>query len=160
MHGREHPLAKGSSPAEDAPLNPSSSHSAAFILGTLALGAVTYIGSGYVNSAINSLLAPPAAPESSGTLSHTANTVVNLGYASYRGLLNESVPDVVSWLGVPYAQPPRRFQAAHPLDETPREHEITDLFDYPSFCVQGWAPWASRKWSALSWAWGGFNLKP
>jgi hypothetical protein len=77
------------------------------------------------------------------------DTVVNLGYASYQGLLNDTVPDVISWLGVPYAQPPRRFRAAQPLDETPREHKVTDLFEYPEPCVQGWAPEAGCEYEYL-----------
>ncbi|CAE6436602.1 unnamed protein product [Rhizoctonia solani] len=133
--GREYPLAKGSPAVENAPRNPPPSHSAGILLGALALGALSYIGSGYINSTIDSVLTPPIqAP------ALPPNTVVNLGYASYRGLLNDSVPDVVSWLGVPYAQPPRRFRAARPLDETPQEHNVTDLFKYPQPCVQGWTP--------------------
>ncbi|CAE6492258.1 unnamed protein product [Rhizoctonia solani] len=75
--------------------------------------------------------------------SDATNTVVDLGYASYRGLLNETVPDVVSWLGVRYAQPPRRFRAPVPLNETPRVHNITDAQVYPPFCIQGYSSWVS-----------------
>jgi hypothetical protein len=77
---------------------------------------------------------------------NTTNTVVNLGYVSYRGLLNETVPDVVSWLGVRYAQPPRRFRAPLPLDETPRTHNITNAQEYPPFCIQGYSSWVGRKY--------------
>ncbi|CAE6372247.1 unnamed protein product [Rhizoctonia solani] len=72
---------------------------------------------------------------------NATNTVVDLGYASYRGLLNETVPDVVSWLGVRYAQPPRRFRAPLPLDESPRAHNITNAQEYPPFCIQGYSSW-------------------
>lgn len=133
---RNHPLAKGTSQAEDAPRDPPKSHSAAILFGALAIGALSYVGSRYLNSAISPLFAPPA----SQGVSPVTNEIVNLGYASYRGLLNDSVPDVISWLGVPYARPPHRFRAAHPLDESPRAHQITDLFEYPQFCVQSWAP--------------------
>ncbi|EUC61248.1 carboxylesterase [Rhizoctonia solani AG-3 Rhs1AP] len=75
--------------------------------------------------------------------SNATNTVVDLGYASYRGLLNETVPDVVSWLGVRYARPPRRFRAPLPLNETPRPHNITNAQEYPPFCIQGYSSWVS-----------------
>jgi hypothetical protein len=138
-YSRDHPLAKGSSGVETAPRNPPTSHSAAFIVGTLGLAAFSYFASGYVNNIVTPLLVPLARE----IHVHPARTdpVVNLGYASYRGLLNESVPNVVSWLGVPYALPPRRFRAPQALDETPREHEIQDTQEYPPFCVQGWSPW-------------------
>ncbi|KAF8688441.1 type-B carboxylesterase lipase family, partial [Rhizoctonia solani] len=71
----------------------------------------------------------------------TTNTIINLGHASYRGLLNETVPNVISWLGIPYAQPPRRFRAPLPLDETPRAHNITDAQQFPPFCIQGYSSW-------------------
>lgn len=76
------------------------------------------------------------------TASNATDPVVNLGFASYRGLLNDTVPDVVSWLGVRYAKPPRRFRAPILVDETPRAHNVTDATVYPPFCVQGWSPWA------------------
>ncbi|KDN46562.1 hypothetical protein RSAG8_04215, partial [Rhizoctonia solani AG-8 WAC10335] len=138
---RDHPLAKGAPAVEEVPANPPPSHTAAVALAALAIGAIAYVSAGFINSGIDKLLVPPIAATDS--LSHSSNDVVNLGYASYRGLWNETVPGVISWLGVPYAQPPRRFRAAQPLDETPREHNVTDLVQYPPFCVQGWAPWAS-----------------
>lgn len=146
MSERDHPLAKGTPLVEKVLRDPPPSHSVAFLLGTLAFGAISYIGSGYINSVLDSLLSSPTTQVLHSELLHTKNAVVNLGYASYKGLLNDSVPDVISWLGVPYAQPPRRFRAAHPLDETPRDHEIADQHTYPPFCVQGWAPWTSRKY--------------
>ncbi|CEL59029.1 hypothetical protein RSOLAG1IB_09027 [Rhizoctonia solani AG-1 IB] len=141
---RDHPLAKGGSVFEDAPANPPPSHTAAIALATLALGAVAYASAGFINSGIDKLLSPPAIPVTD-VLPLPSNTIVDLGYASYRGLNNETVPGVISWLGVPYAQPPRRFRAPRPLDETPREHNVTDLTKYPPFCVQGWAPWVSAE---------------
>ncbi|KAH7337706.1 Alpha/Beta hydrolase protein [Rhizoctonia solani] len=134
--GREHPLAKGSPAVENAPTNPPASHSAGILLSALALGILSYVSGGYINSTVDSLFAPSQVL----TASLPSNNVVDLGYASYRGLLNDTVPDVVSWLGVPYAQPPRRFRAARPLDETAREHNVTELFEYPLPCIQGWAP--------------------
>ncbi|KAG8729560.1 hypothetical protein FRC11_008479 [Ceratobasidium sp. 423] len=137
---RDHPLAKGTPGVEEAPPNPPPSHTAAIALTALALGALAYASAGFINSGIDKLLGPPAT--ATDLPPPTSNGVVNLGYASYRGLWNETVPSVISWLGVPYAQPPRRFRAAQPLDETPQEHNVTDLVQYPPFCVQGWAPWA------------------
>ncbi|CEL59028.1 hypothetical protein RSOLAG1IB_09026 [Rhizoctonia solani AG-1 IB] len=134
---REYPLAKGSSIVESDPKNPPASHSVLFLLGALTLGFASYLGRNHFSSTVDSLFVH--SPTQVSTLS-SPDTVVNLGYASYQGLLNDTVPDVISWLGVPYAQPPRRFRAAQPLDETPREHNVTDLFEYPEPCVQGWAP--------------------
>ncbi|KAF8717272.1 type-B carboxylesterase lipase family, partial [Rhizoctonia solani] len=142
--GRDHPLAKGGSLFEETPTNPPPSHTAAIFLAALALGAAAYASAGFINSGIDRLLSSPVIPIAD-VPSHTSNNIVNLGYASYRGLRNETVPSVVSWLGVPYAQPPRRFRAAQPLDETPREHNLKDLVQYPPFCVQGWAPWAGAE---------------
>ncbi|QRW25824.1 carbohydrate esterase family 10 protein [Rhizoctonia solani] len=142
--GRDHPLAKGGSLFEETPTNPPPSHTAAIFVAALALGTAAYASAGFINSGIDRLLSSPVIPIAD-VPSHTSNNIVNLGYASYRGLRNETVPSVVSWLGVPYAQPPRRFRAAQPLDETPREHNLKDLVRYPPFCVQGWAPWAGAE---------------
>ncbi|KAJ1301043.1 hypothetical protein OPQ81_003463 [Rhizoctonia solani] len=139
---RDHPLAKGTAAVEEVPANPPPSHTAAIALVALVLGAVAYVSAGFINSGIDKLLASPATAVESLSPS---NDVVNLGYASYRGLWNETVPGVISWLGVPYAQPPRRFRAPQPLDETSRDHNVTDLVRYPPFCVQGWAPWAGAE---------------
>ncbi|ELU38654.1 COesterase domain-containing protein [Rhizoctonia solani AG-1 IA] len=147
--GRDHPLAKGGSLFEETPTNPPPSHTAAIFLAALALGAAAYASAGFINSGIDRLLSSPVIPIAD-VPSHTSNNIVNLGYASYRGLRNETVPSVVSWLGVPYAQPPRRFRAAQPLDETPREHNLKDLVQYPPFCVQGWAPWAGGERISVS----------
>ncbi|TRM68298.1 Alpha/Beta hydrolase protein [Schizophyllum amplum] len=63
--------------------------------------------------------------------------IVDLGYAQYRG--NLTYPDTVSYLGVPYAQPPvgdLRFRAPVPLDTTGNT-TVVDATKYPDFCVQG-----------------------
>ncbi|KAG8737659.1 hypothetical protein FRC10_007964 [Ceratobasidium sp. 414] len=141
-HSRDHPLSKGSKGVEEKPRDPPPSHSALFALGVFGIAALSYLSHGYVSHFVTSLFNPPV-PE---VIYHPAPApdvppVVDLGYASYRGLLNGSVPDVVSWLGVPYARPPRRFRAPQALDETPRVHEIERKESYPDFCVQGWSPW-------------------
>ncbi|KAG8689576.1 hypothetical protein FRC08_010881, partial [Ceratobasidium sp. 394] len=141
-HSRDHPLSKGSHAVEDKPQNPPPSHSALFALGIFGITILSYLSHGHVNLFVASLF-NPTVPE---VIYHPAPApdippVVDLGYTSYRGLLNSSVPDVVSWLGVPYARPPRRFRAPQALDETPREHEIEDKQTYPDPCVQGWSPW-------------------
>ncbi|ELU38655.1 COesterase domain-containing protein [Rhizoctonia solani AG-1 IA] len=135
--GREFPLAKGSPAVESTPRDPPASYSIGFLLGAIALGTASYVAKSHFSSIADSLStrSPTLVPSFS-----PSNTIVDLGYASYRGLLNDTVPDVVSWLGVPYGLPPRRFRAAQSLDETPQKHNITDLFEYPQPCVQGWAP--------------------
>ncbi|KAF8688594.1 type-B carboxylesterase lipase family, partial [Rhizoctonia solani] len=135
--GREFPLAKGSPAVESTPRDPPASYSIGFLLGAITLGTASYVAKSHFGSIADSLStrSPTLVPSLS-----PSNTIVDLGYASYRGLLNDTVPDVVSWLGVPYGLPPRRFRAAQPLDETPQKHNITDLFEYPQPCVQGWAP--------------------
>ncbi|KAG8731477.1 hypothetical protein FRC12_019711, partial [Ceratobasidium sp. 428] len=139
---RKHPFSKGSDAVEEKPQNPPASHSVLFVFGLLGVATLSYLSRGYVNRFVTPLFNPPV-PEA---IYHPAPPppvppVVNLRYASYRGLINNSVPDVVSWLGVPYARPPRRFRAAQALDETPREHEVEEKQMYPKFCVQGWSPW-------------------
>ncbi|QRV84840.1 carbohydrate esterase family 10 protein [Ceratobasidium sp. AG-Ba] len=142
-HSRDHPFSKGSESVEEKPRDPPPSHSAAFALGVVGLAALSYLTHGYVNSAVTSLLGQPSnsnnlipKPETSPSFS----PVVDLGYASYRGLLNDTVPNTISWLGVPYARPPRRFRAPQPLDETAKEHEVEDKQKYPEPCVQSWSP--------------------
>ncbi|KAG9128048.1 hypothetical protein FRC07_005915 [Ceratobasidium sp. 392] len=139
---REHPFSKGSAFVEEKPRDPPPSHSALFALGLLGVAALSYLSHGYVNHFVTPILNPPA-PK---ILHHSAPppavpSVVNLGYASYRGLINNTIPDIVSWLGVPYARPPRRFRAPQALDETLQEHNIEDKQKYPDPCVQGWSPW-------------------
>ncbi|KAG8737658.1 hypothetical protein FRC10_007963 [Ceratobasidium sp. 414] len=140
-HSRDHPFSKGESSVEEKPRDPPPSHSAIFTLAALGLATLSYLSHGYVTQRIGSLFTPPTPdiiPQPDIVPGFSA--VVDLGYASYRGLLNETVPDVVSWLGVPYARPPRRFRAPQALDETPKEHEVEDKQVYPNFCVQGWSP--------------------
>ena len=72
----------------------------------------------------------------------TSNNIVDLGYASYRG--NLSYPNVVAYLGIPYAEPPLgdwRFRAPVPLNTTRVAEEaggnVIDATTYPNFCIQG-----------------------
>lgn len=72
----------------------------------------------------------------------TANNVVDLGYAKYRG--NLSYSNTVAYLGIPYAEPPigdRRFRAPLPLDTSrvmqQARGSIVDATSNPEFCVQG-----------------------
>lgn len=72
----------------------------------------------------------------------TPVNVVDLGYASYKG--NLSYPDVVAYLGLPYAEPPldeRRFRASLPLNISRISEQthggVVDATEYPEFCVQG-----------------------
>ncbi|KAH9929035.1 alpha/beta-hydrolase [Epithele typhae] len=71
-----------------------------------------------------------------------AQNIVDTGYAKYRG--NQSFPDTVAYLGVPYAEPPvgdLRFRAPLPLNTSRVTAEsagkIIDLTENPEFCVQG-----------------------
>ncbi|KAL1743322.1 Alpha/Beta hydrolase protein [Schizophyllum fasciatum] len=69
--------------------------------------------------------------------------IVDLGYAKYRG--NRTYENVVSYLGLPYAQPPvgdLRFRAPVPLDygadgRASAKDEVIDATEYPDFCIQG-----------------------
>ncbi|EKM56690.1 uncharacterized protein PHACADRAFT_27481 [Phanerochaete carnosa HHB-10118-sp] len=72
----------------------------------------------------------------------TADTVVDLGYAKYRG--NLSFPNTVAYLGLPYAEPPvgeLRWRAPLPLNTTRVSQQaggtIVDASSYPEFCIQG-----------------------
>lgn len=80
----------------------------------------------------------------SGVLSNASavNTVVDLGYARYRG--NLSFPNTVAYLGLPYAEPPlgeRRFRAPIPLDigrvQAEAGGKTIDATLNPVFCIQG-----------------------
>ncbi|KAL1723549.1 Alpha/Beta hydrolase protein [Schizophyllum commune] len=64
--------------------------------------------------------------------------IVDLGYAKYRG--NNTNEKTVSYLGIPYAQPPvgdLRFRAPVPLDTTGTVGDVVDATEYPDFCIQG-----------------------
>ncbi|KAF7350824.1 Aldolase-II domain-containing protein [Mycena sanguinolenta] len=68
--------------------------------------------------------------------------VVDTGYAQYRG--NQSFPNTVAYLGIPYAEPPLgelRFRAPLPLNTSRVAAEaggkVIDATTYPNFCIQG-----------------------
>ncbi|TFY65960.1 hypothetical protein EVG20_g5126 [Dentipellis fragilis] len=68
--------------------------------------------------------------------------VVDVGYATYRG--NQSFPNTVAYLGIPYAEPPlgdRRWRVALPLNtdriQDSARGQVVDATQYPDFCVQG-----------------------
>ncbi|KAI0696529.1 alpha/beta-hydrolase [Cytidiella melzeri] len=72
----------------------------------------------------------------------TAEIVVDLGYAKYRGNISNS--NTVAFLGLPFAEPPvgeRRWRAPLPLNTTRISQQargaILDATTYPDFCVQG-----------------------
>ncbi|KAJ7654360.1 Alpha/Beta hydrolase protein [Mycena rosella] len=74
--------------------------------------------------------------------SASAGNVVDTGYAKYRG--NQSFPNTVAYLGIPYAEPPLgnlRFRAPLPLNTTrvaaAAGGAVVDATQYPNFCVQG-----------------------
>ena len=71
-----------------------------------------------------------------------ANPVVDLGYVKYRG--NNTFPDTVAYLGLPYAEPPvgdLRWRAPLPLNTARVQHQahgaVIDATSYPNFCIQG-----------------------
>ncbi|EIW79934.1 alpha beta-hydrolase [Coniophora puteana RWD-64-598 SS2] len=72
----------------------------------------------------------------------TVNTTVDLGYATYLG--NQTMSNVVAYLGVPYAEPPvgnSRFRAPAALNTSRIAAEaggkVVNVQNYPDFCVQG-----------------------
>ncbi|KAF9266396.1 alpha/beta-hydrolase [Marasmius fiardii PR-910] len=71
-----------------------------------------------------------------------AADIVDTGYAKYLG--NRTFPNVVAYLGIPYAEPPlseQRFRAPLPLNSTrvlvESKGKVVDATGYPEFCVQG-----------------------
>ena len=72
------------------------------------------------------------------------SNIVDLGYAKYLGNHTNIWPNAVSYLGLPYAEPPlghRRFRAPLPLNiaRIARESngKVIDARSYPDFCIQG-----------------------
>ncbi|KXN83802.1 Acetylcholinesterase [Leucoagaricus sp. SymC.cos] len=72
------------------------------------------------------------------------NNIVDLGYAKYLGNRTTTWPNTVSYLGLPYAEPPlgdRRYRAPLPLDleRVMRETQgkVVDARSYPNFCIVG-----------------------
>ncbi|KAF9522500.1 alpha/beta-hydrolase [Crepidotus variabilis] len=72
--------------------------------------------------------------------------IVDTGYAKYLG--NQTYPNAVAYLGIPYAEPPlgiRRFRKPLPLDKRRVKKEalaaghdgVVDARSYPEFCIQG-----------------------
>ncbi|EGO26728.1 hypothetical protein SERLADRAFT_464104 [Serpula lacrymans var. lacrymans S7.9] len=78
----------------------------------------------------------------SSSSSGSAPNIVDVGYASYLG--NQSYPNTVAYLGIPYAEPPLaelRWRAPLPLNTTRISQEsnrqVINATTYPMFCVQG-----------------------
>ena len=71
-----------------------------------------------------------------------ASDIVDTGYARYLG--KRAYPNTVTYLGIPYAEPPlgsRRFRAPLTLNITrvglEANGKVIDAREYPDFCVQG-----------------------
>jgi carboxylesterase type B len=86
-------------------------------------------------------------------LTSTTGPTVNVGYATYLG--NQSYPNTVAYLGVPYAEPPvgdLRFRETVPLNTARLRKEaggqVVNATYYPDFCVQGGtggeSPWSTH----------------
>lgn len=81
---------------------------------------------------------------SPASLGDTNNRIVDLGYARYLGNHTPTWSSTVSYLGLPYAEPPlgdRRYRAPFPLNTQRVTEEangkVVDARAYPDFCIQG-----------------------
>jgi hypothetical protein len=81
-----------------------------------------------------------------GTLAqNSTRPTVDVGYVIYLG--NQTYPNTVAYLGIPYAEPPvgdLRFRATVPLNTTRVREEanlngevVVNATYYPDFCIQG-----------------------
>ncbi|KIK34881.1 hypothetical protein CY34DRAFT_812584 [Suillus luteus UH-Slu-Lm8-n1] len=81
-----------------------------------------------------------------GTLAQSSiRPTVDVGYVTYLG--NQTYPNSVAYLGIPYAEPPvgdLRFRATVPLNTTRVSEEanlngeaVVNATYYPDFCIQG-----------------------